>query len=85
VTVLVCNCNDTAACGYHSEGLYVREDASDDTASEQRQFLDATADFYIPGWTPDDEDAREFDRKILADISEEVNALAKRDAKGWDL
>jgi hypothetical protein len=82
----VCGCDEDAACNYHAPMLYDIPTPAVDTAAqdEQRQFLDATADFYIPGWTPDDEDAREFDRKILADIGEEILALAKRDAQGWN-
>ena len=73
MTILVCDCNADAACNMHAEELYARPDTAD-TAGEEahRSFLDATADFYIPGWTPDDEDSREHDRKIVADMEEEV-------------
>ena len=82
----ICGCDDDAACSFHAPLLYDIPAPAQDTAAQadHRQFLDATADFYIPGWTPADEDDREFSRKIIADIQEELFALAKRDAKGED-
>lgn len=91
MTILSCDCNVERACSMHADDLYGRPDTTDvELLEENRQFLDATADFYIPGWTPDDEDEREHDRKILADMADEEegveamnNALLKREAKGW--
>jgi hypothetical protein len=45
----------------------------DDADTERRSFEDASADFYIPGWTPEEIDSREHDRKILADMVEEAH------------
>ena len=82
----ICGCDEDAACSFHAQSLYPRPDTTDTEAeTERRSFLDATADFYIPGWTPADEDDREFSRKIIADIQDEIVALAKRDAMGEDL
>ena len=39
----------------------------------RRTFEDASADFHIPGWTPEDADTREHDRKILADMTAEAH------------
>ena len=71
----ICGCDDDAACSYHAEALYPRPDTADKAGeAAHRTFLDATADFHIPGWTPVDEDSREHDRKILGDMIEEANA-----------
>ena len=39
----------------------------------RRTFESASADFHIPGWTPEDVDSREHDRKILADMTAEAH------------
>lgn len=71
----ICGCDEDAACQFHAEALYARPDTTDTEAEYQRHaFLDATADFYIPGWTPEDEDTREHDRKIVADMIAEADA-----------
>ncbi len=71
----ICGCDDDAACQFHAEALYARPDTTDTEGEYQRHaFLAATADFYIPGWTPADEDAREHDRKIVADMIAEADA-----------
>jgi len=41
--------------------------------TNRRSFADASADFYIPGWTPEEIDSREHDRKILADMASEAH------------
>ena len=71
----VCGCDEDAACSYHAEALYPRPDTADKAGeAAHRTFLDATADFHIPGWTPADEDEREHDRKIIGDMIEEADA-----------
>lgn len=71
---VVCGCDDDAACSYHAAALYPRPDTTDTEGEYQRHaFLAATADFYIPGWTPEDEDSREHDRKILDDMRAEAH------------
>jgi hypothetical protein len=63
MTILVCDCNDSRACDFHAYDLYAI-DEGEDHRDEQRAFADASADFYLPGWTPADEDAREYDRTL---------------------
>jgi len=71
----ICGCDEDAACSFHAAALYDRPDTRDkDAEAAHRTFLDATADFHIPGWTPEDEDSREHDRKIIGDMIEEANA-----------
>ena len=48
------------------------EQNSPDLRAAQESFRDASADFYIPGWTPEDEDNRAHDRKILDDMAAEA-------------
>jgi hypothetical protein len=71
----ICGCDEDAACSYHAAALYPRPDTTDTEGEYQRHaFLAATADFHIPGWTPEDEDTREHDRKIVADMIAEADA-----------
>lgn len=74
MTILVCDCSDARACDFHAGELYAGDDV-EDHRDEQRAFLDATGDFYLPGWTPDDEDAREIRERILDDMRDEHLAL----------
>lgn len=70
----VCACDDDAACAFHAASLYGNAPVPVDTAdTERRTFEDASADFHIPGWTPEDADTREHDRKILADMTAEAH------------
>ena len=50
----------------HSHDLYSRAAEAADHDAERKAFMDAGADFYLPGWTPDDADARERDAQLLA-------------------
>jgi hypothetical protein len=71
---IICACDEDAACAFHAAALYGEQPVTVDTAdTERRSFEDASADFYIPGWTPDDVDTREHDRKILADMTAEAH------------
>lgn len=70
----VCACDEDAACTFHAPALYGVQPTPVDTADDARRtFEDASADFYIPGWTPEDVDTREHDRKILADMASEAH------------
>ena len=66
-----CYCKNDTPCQPCLDTAHA-EQASPDLRTAQESFLAATADFYIPGWTPEDEDEREWDRKILADMTEEA-------------
>jgi hypothetical protein len=68
-----CYCTNDTPCNPCVEAAQ-EEQESPALLAEQRSFLDATADFYIAGWTPEDEDSREHDRKILADMKEEAQS-----------
>ena len=71
---VICGCDEDAACSFHAAALYDVQPVTVDTAdTERRSFEDASADFYIPGWTPEDVDEREHDRKILADMTAEAH------------
>lgn len=69
MTVLVCDCNGERACSYHAHDLYVRPEEENHDA-ERQSFVKASSDFYIPGWTPDCEDEREWDRAIIGGWNE---------------
>jgi len=74
MTILICDCNRDRACPMHAADLYGNAPVPIDTATDDRRtFEDASADFYIPGWTPPDFDTREHDRKILADMTAEAH------------
>lgn len=64
MTILVCNCNHDAACLMHAHDLYWRAEEAN-YAAEQQALANAGRDFYIPGWTPEDEDRRMGDRLLL--------------------
>ena len=70
---VICGCDEDAACSFHAAALYTPPTPVDTADTERRTFEDASADFYIPGWTPEDEDSREHDRKILADMTAEAH------------
>lgn len=74
MTILVCDCGDARACDFHAHELYAMEQG-EDHRDEQRAFEDASADFYLPGWTPDDQDARDLDAHILDALRDEHLAL----------
>lgn len=65
---IICACDEDAACAFHAAALYTPPVPVDTADDARRTFEDASADFYIPGWTPDDADTREHDRKILDDM-----------------
>ena len=67
----MCYCRNDTPCQPCLDTAHA-EQGSAAILDAQRSFLDATADFYIPGWTPEDEVAREHDRQILADMVEEA-------------
>lgn len=71
MTILVCDCGDARACDFHAEELYAGEQG-EDHREEQRAFEDASGDFYLPGWTPADQDARDRADAILADMAAEA-------------
>ena len=74
MTILICDCNRDRACPMHAADLYGHAPVTVDTAdTDRRTFEDASADFYIPGWTPPEIDSREHDRKILADMASEAH------------
>ena len=68
MTILFCDCNHDRACIMHSHDLYSRAVEVADYDAERQAFMDAGADFYLPGWTPDDKDARERDAQLLASM-----------------
>ncbi len=67
-----CYCKNDTPCQPCLDTAHT-EQTSADLRAAQEAFLAATADFYIPGWTPEDEDSREHDRKILADMTAEAH------------
>ena len=73
LTMRFCYCTNDTPCNRCVEEAH-EEQSSPELIAQQESFLAATADFYIPGWTPEDEDAREHDRKILADMIEEAQS-----------
>ena len=72
-TMRFCYCTNDTPCNPCLDAAHT-EQSSPALLAEQRSFADATADFHIPGWTPEDEDTREHDRKILADMKEEAES-----------
>ena len=68
---MTCYCRNDTPCQPCLD-LAAFEQFSPYMRAEQEAFRDAAADFHIPGWTPEDEDSREHDRKILADMTEEA-------------
>lgn len=67
MTILSCDCNGERACVMHADDLYDRGEC-EDHREEMRAFEDASADFYIPGWTPECQDDRDMDARILDDM-----------------
>jgi hypothetical protein len=72
MTILSCDCNGERACVMHADDLYDRGEC-EDHREEMRAFEDASADFYIPGWTPECQDDRDMDARILADMAAEAH------------
>ena len=66
---VVCGCDDDAACSYHAQLLYPTPPTESHDA-ERQSFTDASRDFYIPGWTPDDTDAAMMDARIIEEERE---------------
>lgn len=61
---MTCYCRNDTPCQPCLDIAY-EEQASTSILDAQAAFLSASADFYIPGWTPDDEDARNSDINLL--------------------
>jgi len=68
----MCYCRNDTPCQSCLDVAHTEQN-SPDLLAAQRSFADASADFYIPGWTPEDEDSREHDRKILDDMTAEAH------------
>lgn len=73
MTILSCDCNGDRACTMHADDLYDRGE-SEDNREEMRAFELASADFYIAGWTPDCQDSRDMDARILDDMLVEATS-----------
>lgn len=68
----MCYCRNDTPCQPCLDTAHAEQNSADLRAA-QESFLAATADFHIPGWTPEDEDSRAHDRKIIEDMTAEAH------------